>query len=94
MVKAKTEAQNAAADCQAGQSAAAEVLPGSSSATTKASIHNLERNPGSATGGLSPLSACILRLAELGRRRLAREMQARSEDVGDKLPADTHEKLD
>ncbi len=90
MVKAKTEAQNAA-DCQAGQSAAAEVLPGSSSATTKASTHSVERKPGSTTGGLSPLSACILRLAELGRQRLAREAQARSEEVGDELPADTQE---
>jgi hypothetical protein len=93
MEKEKTEAQNAA-NCQAGQSAATEVSPGSSSATTRASIHSVARNPGGATGGLSPLSVCILRLAELGRQRLAREAQARSEDVGDELPADTPEKLD
>ncbi len=93
MVKAKTEAQNAAA-CQTGQSTATEVFPGSSSATARTSLHSVARNPSSATGGLSPLSVCILRLAELGRQRLAREAQAMSEEVGDELLADTHENLD
>ncbi len=93
MVKAKTEAQNAVAS-QTGQATTTEVLPGSSSATARTSLHRVVRNPGSATGGLSPLSACILRLAELGRQRLAREAQAMAEKVGDELPANTHENLD
>ena len=92
MVTAKIEAQNADA-CQTGQSTATEVFPGSSSATARTSLHRVARNPGSATDGLSPLGACIFKLAELGRQRLAREARAMSEDVGDELPADTHENL-
>jgi hypothetical protein len=93
MIKAKTETNNAA-ECQAGQSTVAEVSPGSSSVTERTSLHRVTRNPGSATDGLSPLGACLFKLAELGRQRLAREALAMPEDVGDELPADTHEKLE
>jgi len=93
MVKTKNEAQNVA-DCQAGQSVATEASPGSSSTTARTSIYGVARDPYSATGGLSPLSACILRLAELGRQRLAREAQAISGGVGDEVLVETHENLD
>ncbi len=92
MEKEKTETQNAA-DCQAGQSTATEFSPGSPSVTARASIHSVARNPGGATGGLSPLSVCILRLAELGRQRLAREAKAASGGVNNELPTDSHENL-
>jgi hypothetical protein len=92
MIEAKTET-NTIADYQAGQSTLTEVSPDSSSVTERTSLHRVARNPGSPTDGLSPLGACIFKLAEFGRQRLAREALAMSEDVGDELPADTNEKL-
>ncbi len=93
MVKAKTETNNTA-DCQAGESTVTEVSPGSSSVTARASTYNVARDPGSPSGGLSPLSACILRLAKLGRQQLALEAQAMSGGVNDELLAETHINLD
>jgi hypothetical protein len=93
MVKTKNEAQNAA-DCQVEQSAAAEVSLGSSSVTARASTYSVARDPGSPSLGLSPLSACILRLAKLGRQQLALEAQAMLGGVNEELRTETHENLD
>ena len=93
MVEAKTEAQNVV-DCSAQQLVVSEGSTGSSSANARISLHRVARNPGSATGGLSPLGACIFRLAELGQQRLAREAQAMSGEVNDELLAETRENLD
>jgi len=93
MVKVKTEINNTA-NCQAGESTVTEVSPSSSSVTARTSTHNVARDPGSPSSGLSPLSACILRLAQLGRQQLALEAQVMSGGVNDELLAETHKNLD